>query len=42
MGQENSPERIRVSYALDRVSRQMKNADEIGLVEGWESILGEE
>lgn len=42
MGQENSPERIRVSYSLDRIGRQMKNADEIGSVEEWESILGEE
>ncbi|MHA1690491.1 MAG: CBASS oligonucleotide cyclase [Candidatus Heimdallarchaeaceae archaeon] len=42
LGQENSPKRVRVSYALDRIGRRMKNADEIGSVEEWESILGEE
>ena len=42
LGQENSPERIRVSYTLDRISRKMKNADEVRSAQEWEEILGEE
>ncbi|MBE3141104.1 MAG: hypothetical protein IMZ53_11055 [Thermoplasmata archaeon] len=42
LGQENSPERIRVSYTLDRISRKMKNADELRSTEEWNEILGEE
>jgi len=41
LGPENSPERIRASYTLDRVSRKMKNADEVRSTEEWEEILGE-
>ena len=41
LGPENSPDRLRVSYALDRIGRRMKNADEIGSVDEWENILGE-
>jgi len=39
--QENSPERMRVSYTMDRIARKMKNADEVGSVEEWDAILGE-
>lgn len=41
LGQGNSFERCQISYALDRVFRRMKNADEVGSVEEWKSILGE-
>jgi len=41
LGQKNSQERMRISYTLDRIARRMKNADEVGSVEEWESILGE-
>ncbi len=39
LGQKNSMERIRISYTLDRIARRMKNADEVGSVEEWESML---
>lgn len=42
LGSENSPQRMRVSYSLDRMVRRMKNADEVGSIEEWESILGDE
>jgi hypothetical protein len=41
LGPENSPERVRASYTLDRISRKMKNADEVRSTEEWEEILGE-
>ena len=41
LGPENSDRRFRISYALDRIGRRMRNADEIGRVEEWESILEE-
>ncbi|CAG0982538.1 MAG: CBASS oligonucleotide cyclase [Candidatus Methanoperedens sp.] len=41
LGPRNSQERMRASYTLDRIARRMKNADEVGSVEEWESILGE-
>lgn len=41
LGKENSKQRLRIGYTLDRISRRMKNADEISSVEEWESILGE-
>jgi hypothetical protein len=40
LGPENSDKRFRISYTLDRIGRRMKNADEIGSVEEWTSILG--
>ena len=40
LGPENSPQRLRVSYTLDRIGRRMRNADEVGSIEEWESILG--
>ena len=41
LGKENSKQRLRIGYTLDRISRRMKNADEISSVEEWERILGE-
>jgi len=41
IGPKNSPERLRISYTLDRIARKMKNADEVGSSEEWESILGQ-
>ena len=41
LGPENSDKRFRISYALDRIGRRMKNADELGSVEEWELILGD-
>lgn len=41
LGPRNSQERMRASYTLDRIARRMKNADEVGSVEEWESTLGE-
>lgn len=41
LGPRNSQERMRASYTLDRIARRMKNADEVGSVNEWESILGE-
>ena len=40
LGPENSDKRFRISYTLDRIGRRMKNADAIGSVEEWTSILG--
>lgn len=40
LGPENSAERIRMGYAIDRIGRRMKKADEIGSVDEWKSILG--
>jgi len=41
LGHENSAKRMRIGYAVDRIGRRMKNADELGSVDEWESILGE-
>lgn len=41
LGPENSVNRFQISHALDRVYRRMKNADTVGSVEEWKSILGE-
>ncbi len=41
LGPRNSQERMRASYTLDRIARRMKNADEVGSIEEWESTLGE-
>ena len=40
LGQEDSIDRTRISYTLDRIARKIKNADEIGSVYEWKSILG--
>ena len=40
LGPENSDKRFRISYTLDRIGRRMKNADAIGSVEEWTSIVG--
>lgn len=39
LGREDSTERTRISYTLDRTARKIKNADEIGSVSEWKSIL---
>ena len=41
LGPENSVNRFQISHTLDRVHRRMKNADTVGSVEEWKSILGE-
>lgn len=41
LGPENSVNRFQISLTLDRVYRRMKNADTVGSVEEWKSILGE-
>jgi len=41
LGPEHSTERIRAAYTLDRVAKRMKDAEEIGSVEEWISILGD-
>jgi len=41
LGPENSPQRLRIGYSLDRIGRMMRNADEIRSTEEWDSILGE-
>jgi len=41
LGKENSKQRLRIGYTLDRISKKMKNADEISSVEEWERIMGE-
>lgn len=38
LGQEESTERMRISYALDRIARKIKNADEIGSIDKWRGI----
>ena len=40
LGQADSSERQKISYVLDRISRRMKNADRVGSVDEWRSILG--
>lgn len=39
-GEANSPARKQVSYLMSRISNKMKNADELGIVDSWEPILG--
>lgn len=41
LGPENSVNRFQISNTLDRVYRRMKNADTVGSIEEWKSILGE-
>jgi hypothetical protein len=41
LGRENSPQRMRISYALYRISIRIKNADDARSNEEWDSILGE-
>jgi predicted transcriptional regulator len=41
LGSENSAERLRISYALDRIARKIKQADELKSIDIWSSILGE-
>lgn len=40
LGPSDSLKRKRMGYALDRIGRRMKNADEVGSVEEWVDILG--
>lgn len=39
LGDTNSPERQKTGYVLDRIYRRMKNADSVGSIEEWRSIL---
>ena len=39
LGPDHSIKRMRISYALDRIGRRMKNADEVGSVDEWNSIV---
>lgn len=41
LGSENSAQRLRVSYSLDRVARRMRRAEETKDFEEWESLIGE-
>jgi len=41
LGQENSPQRLRTSYTLYRISNRMTNADSSANSEEWEKILGD-
>jgi hypothetical protein len=41
LGQENSPQRLRMSYTLYRISNRMKNADSSANSEEWQKILGD-
>ncbi len=41
LGQKNSDKRFRIAYALDRIGRRIKNADERHSIDEWESILEE-
>ena len=41
IGNEKSQERMRMSYTLDRISRRMRTADEVGSIEEWEKIIRE-
>lgn len=41
LGQDNSPQRLRTSYALYRISNRMQNADNSKSSEEWEKILGD-
>lgn len=40
LGPENSPQRLRTSYTLSRISTRLKSADSARSIEEWESILG--
>lgn len=40
LSEKNSFKRMRASYTLDRIARRIRNADELGSIEEWESILG--
>ncbi len=40
LGISNSPARMQVSYLMSRIGKKMKNADLLGMVDSWESILG--
>lgn len=40
LGKEDSIDRKRIGYTLDRIARKIKNADEIGSIDEWKSILG--
>ena len=40
LGEAESVERKRMSYVLDRIYKRMKNADLVGSVDEWKSILG--
>lgn len=41
LGAANSSERAKISYIMDRVSRRMKDANQVGDADSWKSILGE-
>lgn len=41
LGPENSPQRLRTSYTLYRISNRMKNADASTNNEEWEKVLGD-
>ena len=41
LGNEKSQERMRMSYSLDRISRRMRTADEVGSIEEWKKIIRE-
>lgn len=41
LGPENSPQRLRASYTLYRISNRMKNADASANREEWDKILGD-
>jgi len=41
LGQADSPQRLRMSYTLYRISNRMKNADLSGNREEWDKILGD-
>lgn len=40
LGPADSPARMQVSYLMDRIGKKMKNADLLGMVDSWDSILG--
>ncbi|MHB1709741.1 MAG: CBASS oligonucleotide cyclase [Thermoplasmataceae archaeon] len=40
LGEAGSVERKRTSYVLDRIFKRMKNADLVGSMDEWKSILG--
>jgi hypothetical protein len=41
LGPENSPQRLRTSYTLYRISNRMKNADASSNSEEWEKVIGD-
>ena len=41
LGPEQSADRIRMAYTLERVSKRMKDAEEIDSVEDWLALLGD-